>query len=311
MIQQYKMKILVVLPDIDYFLWQMLVQINNFRKLGYEQDVIYLIGKQKNEISENLKRIILHGCTKCKFHLYNDERKYPQYSSSMRPHILTKFFKDYPELSKETIFYIDPDVIFTKKLKLDDYLTNNVWYLSDTRSYIDSNYIRSKSDSLFIEMCKIVGVDPELVKNNDKNAGGAQYLMKGVNSEFWKKVEIDCENLYKHMINTSSKYCPEQPIQAWTADMWAVLWNAWYFKYETKIIKKLDFCWATDSIKKWKNTYIYHNAGAVVDNDTFFIKTKYQLSAFNQNIKCSNEYCSFNYVNEIKETEKSFSKILF
>jgi hypothetical protein len=305
------MKILVVLPDVNYFLWQMLVQIYNFRKFGYEEDTIYVIGKHNLQKSDVLNRIITYGGLKCKFYVFNDEREYPKYSSSMRPHILAKFFEKYPEMSKETFFYVDPDVLFTKKLKFDEYLNDNIWYLSDTCSYIDSKYIKSKSNDLFIDMCKIVGIDSKIVEDNDKNAGGAQYLMKGINSEFWKKVEKDSEELYKYMIETSIKYSPEHPIQAWTADMWAVLWNAWYFGHDTKIIKKLDFSWATDSIKRWKSTYIYHNAGAVIDNGLYFLKTNYQKSPFNQELKCSDEYCSFNYVKEIKETEKSFSNILF
>jgi len=305
------MKILVALPDNNYFLWQMLVQINNFKKLGLDNDVIYVIGKNSLQKSSVLSNIMLKSNAKCSYYIFNDERKSPQYSSTLRPHILAKFFETYPNAEKETFFYIDPDAILTKKIKFSDFEKDSVWYLSDTRSYINTQYIKSKSEILFKEMCDIVGIDPKIVESNDENAGGAQYVMKNINSDFWRKVENDSEKLYMHMVNTSNIYNPEHPIQAWTADMWAVLWNAWHFGHDTKISKKLDFCWATDLISKWKSTNIYHNAGAVIDNGYYFLKTKYQISPFNKDLKCSDEYCSNNYVKEIKETEKNFSNILF
>jgi len=305
------MKYLIALPDSNYFLWQMLVQINNFKKLGLDGDVIYVVGKRTMQKSNVLTDIISKNKTKCTIYVFQDEREDGQYSSTLRPHILAKFFEVYPNAEKETFFYLDPDVIFTKKMKLGDLERGNTWYLSDTRSYISSEYIKSKGELLFIEMCNIVGIDPHVVEGNDDSAGGAQYIMKNVTADFWLKVEKDSEALFNHMVKTSSRYNPEHPIQAWTADMWAVLWNAWYFGHTTKISKKLDFCWATDVVDKWKKTSIYHNAGAVIDNGYYFLKTQHQISPFNKELKCSDEYCSYNYVKEIKETEMEFSNILF
>jgi hypothetical protein len=305
------MKILITLPDCNYYLWQMLVQMNNFKKFGLDSEVTYLIGKNSIQKSSVLNNIMLKSNTKCNFYIFNDERQNKKYSPSLRPFLLKRFFENYPEKEKEVYFYSDPDVIFTKKPKLSDYENDNIWYLSDTRTYLNSTYIKSKGEQLFIEMCDIVKIDPKIVENNDDNAGGAQLIIKNTTTKFWEKVENDSEALYAHMINTSGKYNPEFPIQAWTAEMWATLWNAWYFGHETKIVKQLDFSWATDVMKKWKTTNIYHNAGAVIDNGIYFLKTKYQVSPFKQDLNCSDEYCSFNYVKEIKETENNFQNILF
>jgi len=304
------MKIIVVLPDNNYFLWQMLVQITNFRKFDLENNLTYIIGKHTLQSSDILMNI-MNSNINCNFHVYNDTRENPKYSSSLRPHILAKYFESYPEMENTPFFYIDPDVLFTKKIKFSDIENNNISYLSDTKSYIGSKYIKSKSDILFKEMCDIVNIEQSIVEKNDDSAGGAQYLLKNINVDFWKKVEKDSEKLFEHMINTSNKYAPKNPIQAWTADMWALLWNIWRNNGETKIIKRFDFAWATDSIKKWGDVNIYHNAGAVVDDETFFVKTKYQISPFNKKIKCSNKFCSFKYLEEVKETEKIFKSILF
>lgn len=305
------MKFIIALPDHNYFLWQMLVQINNFKRLGYDVDTIYVVGKLTNKKSKILTDIIKKNKTKCSFYVYNDDRTDFTYSSSTRPNILKKLFRDRPDLEKEAIFYLDPDVIFRKKIRFNDLEKNDIWYLSDTRSYIESSYIKGKSVELFKRMCDVVGIDPSVVEENDANAGGAQYFMKNVTAEFWEKVERDSNELYRLMTTTLHEYSPDNPIQAWTADMWAVLWNAWLAGHETKIIKRFDFMWATDSITKWEKSSIYHNAGAIGEGDDLFVKTRYQKSPFNQEIKCSDKYCSYKYLEEVKETEKNFEEIIF
>lgn len=304
------MKILSVLPDCDYYVWQMLVQLNNLRKVGYEEDTIFVIGIRNIQVSEILNNIMKWSKSKCSYYLYRDDRNDLTYSSAMRPNILKKFFKENPQYKNETFLYIDPDVIFKEKINFSNIENNNTWYLSDTRSYIGSKYIKSKSLDLFYEMCRIVGVNPRIVEENEDNAGGAQYLIKNTDFNFWNKIEKDSIELYKHMKNTENKYSPKSPIQSWTADMWAVLWNSWLFGHETKIIKRLNFAWATDPIKKWDLVNIYHNAGAVT-GDEFFIKTKYQKSPFKQKIKCSDKYCSYKYLLEVNETEENFKNVIF
>jgi len=306
------MKILIALPDNNYYVWQILVQINNFRKLGIEQDVIYVVGKHKGaKYNNNMLKIAADSSIKCNFHFYEDQRKNTKYGVSFRHNILAQFFEMFPFLNKETFFFTDPDVIFTEKMDLSKYDHDNIWYLSDTRSYIDSNYIKSKSVELFKGMCDIVGVSPSVIESNDKNAGGAQYMIKNVDAEFWRKCERDSETLYEYMVSTSKIYSPNYPIQAWTADMWAVLWNAIYFNHEVKIDKGLDFAWATDGIHRWYECQIFHNAGVTENNGVLFMKTAHQLSPFNKSISCSEKHCSYNYVKEIKETEINFKNLIF
>lgn len=303
------MKILIASFDHNYYLWQILVQINNFMKYGYDKDTVYVIAS--SDPSPILKSMMEDKKIKSKFFIYKDERINSVYPSSLRPHILEKFFLEHPKYEQETLFYTDPDVVFTKRLDFAEMEVDDVWYLSDTRSYIDSKYIKSKSEQLFNEMCDIVKVSPEEIIGNDDNAGGAQYLMKGVNAEFWRKAYVDMENLYQHMTKTASIYHPEHPIQSWTADMWAVLWNAIYFGHKVKLHKELDFSWATDNIKRWYDTYIFHNAGIVGASNTHFSKVMYQTSPFNQTINVSDDNCTYKYLQEIKDTERNFSEILF
>jgi len=303
------MKILIATFDHNYYLWQCLVQISNFMKYGYDSDTIYVVSSVNP--SPVLKSLMNCDKIKSKFYVYKDERQGCRYPSSLRPHILEKFFIEHPEYNNETLFYTDPDVIFTKYLDFSKMEKDEYWHLSDTRSYIDSKYIKSKSEQLFNEMCDLAKVRPEDITAIDDAAGGAQYLMKNVNSYYWKKVFDDCEKLYSHMKDTESVYHPEHPIQSWTADMWAVLWNAVYFNHKVKINKELEFCWATDNIKRWDETYIFHNAGVVGDSKIYFSKIMYQVSPFNKDIERSDDNCTYNYVKEIKETEEKFKDILW
>lgn len=303
------MKIIVASFDHNYYLWQILVQINNFIKYGYDEDTIYIISS--SETSPVLKSLMNHPKIKSKFFIYKDERKNSIYPVSLRHFLLERFYRENPEYSKEAVLLTDPDVVFTKKLDFTEMLNDDTWYFSDTRSYIDSNYIKSKGVYLFNEMCELVGVSPNEVSLNDKNAGGAQYLMKNINSDFWKKTYDDCEKLYGHMLLRNKEVYSNNPIQAWTADMWSIFWNGLYFKHNIKIDKKMDFCWAVDHIKRWNETYIFHNAGIPGDSLTHFSKITYQDSPFNKNITVSEDNCTYMYYKELKETEERFKDILW
>lgn len=303
------MKILIATFDHNYYLWQCLVQINNFMKYGYDEDTVYVISTSNP--SPALQAMMNCPRIKSKFFLYSDERNGSRYPSTLRLHVLEKFFIEHPEYGDEVLFYTDPDVIFTKKLDFSEMEKDEFWHLSDTRSYIDSKYIKSKSEQLFKEMCDIVKVSPEEVSANDDAAGGAQYLLKGVNAEFWKKVLEDSENLFIHMKDTESIYHPEHPIQSWTADMWSVFWNGIYFGHKIKINKELEFCWATDGIHRWSETNIFHNAGMVGPSETHFSKIEYQNSPFNKDIKVSPDNCTYEYLKEVKETEKNFPDVIW
>ena len=298
------MKFLIATFDHPYYLWQCLVQINNFMKYGYGEDTVYIISSFNP--SPILQSMMNCEKIKSKFFIYKDERQGSEYPVSLRHHLLIKFFTENPEYNDESIFLTDPDVVFTKKVDFTEMENDEFWHLSDTRSYVGSGAIKSKSDKLFNEMCELVGVLPDDVTANDVNAGGAQYLMKGVNSDFFKKTYDDCEKLYVHMKENESI-----GIQCWIADMWSLFWNGIYFGHKIKINKELDFSWPIDNIKRWNETNIFHNAGISGDSSTHFSKITYQVSPFNKELYSNDDNCSYMYIKEIKETEENFKEILF
>lgn len=302
------MKYLIVTSDNIYYMWQLLVQYNNFKKYNYHEDLIWVISYKKKPSKELINLI---KKTNVETYLILDDRKRSIYSSSIRPYVLKELFKQKPFLKNHIFFHTDPDVLFTKKFDKTKILNNDIWYLSDTKSYLNSNYIKSKGEALFFEMCEIVGIEPNLVKKNDNNAGGAQLIMKNLSEEYWDKVYHDSEELYMHLSKTEKKYNPKHPIQTWTSDMWAILWNAWLMNNKTKIIKSMDFGWATDSYEKIMSHSIYHNAGVFNQKD-LFNKSKFtNKHPFNEDFDYVNQKKgSFYYVKEIINTSKNFKNII-
>ena len=300
------MKFICAQPAIEYYTWQVEVMINNFIKKGINPNNIEIVCGYSKEIPESWKTLASHYNT-VRFFFYKDERFKPGYISSIRPHVLYKHWLSNPELENETIFYHDCDIVFSKALDFTEMLKDDVCYVSDTVSYIGAKYIRSKGEHYFDLMTDIVNVNKQYVIANEENSGGAQYLIKNVSAEFWKKVYYDSESLFRIVTNQIKKDNPPHALQIWCADMWAVLWNLWFFDKIVKVSKDLSFSWATSPISEWDKHYIFHNAGVTGDRKDLFHKGSYmsklpyddvEVQAFNTN------FCSFNYVQEIKKTKQ-------
>ena len=206
---------------------------------------------------------------------------------------------------------VDSDVVLTKYIPLEweDMMNDTTWYLADTNSYINYNYIQSKGDNIYQEMCKIVGIDPLIPKLMNSNSGGAQYIMKNIDWQYWEKVEKDCEQLYFEITQLNYKKKQEDPshheLQIWCADMWAVLWNGWLRGNETKVIKEMDFSWATDSEERFNETNIFHNAGVTCSCGGKFYKANYTNSLpYNLDLRIKEGMASYRYYQEIQETAK-------
>jgi hypothetical protein len=159
-------------------------------------------------------------------------------------------------------------------------------------------------------MCEITKIDPIIPKLMNSNSGGAQYIMKNIDWTFWEFVERDSERLFYEITQLNNQKKVADPnyheLQIWCADMWAVLWKAWMLGNETKVVPEMNFSWATDSISRWNETTIYHNAGATCGCGGLFYKSLYMDSLpYNIEIeKFSNEKNCYNYVKEILETGK-------
>lgn len=275
-------------PDIPYFHWQTKVYTNNFIEKGIKPENIHVLFVMVNGNTTPTEESLKMKDLGINVHHYLDDRKNKKYIPSLRPLALSRWLKEYPELSK-CYFYHDSDIIFRQLPDFDKLLQDDIVYLSDTLSYISYDYIMGccqryethhpslPKGELIQLMSDIIGVSVDTVKENNKNSGGAQYLIKNTDYTFWEKVFTDCEVLYRKLYEFNMRHrIPSGELQIWTADMWAVLWNLWVTGHETKIVNDLSFSWATDTIATYERHPILHMAGVTEDlKSTKFYKGEF------------------------------------
>ena len=295
-------------PASTYYAWQVEVMINNFIDMGINPNQIDIVcWKQNGVIPEEWSK--LAAGYPARFFFYNDERETKHYISSIRPNILKQHFKANEEIEKDDIFYHDCDIVFTSRIDFDKYLNDDRCYGSDTRWYISHDYILGKGEDVLDKMCEIVGIDKGIVKDNELNAIGAQYLMKGINWKFWEEVEKDSERLFKEITELNNIKKRENPsyheLQIWCADMWAVLWGLWKLGKETICDPDLEFSWGTSTEGDWDRLKIFHNAGVVSGNDGLFYKANYiNRYPYGDELEIRGGTASKKYWELVKETGK-------
>jgi hypothetical protein len=294
-------------PDIPYFHWQCEVYAHNFEQKGIHPNQIHmifaLVGEEKKP-SEFLSYLKTKGYN---VYYYNDEREKTIYIPSIKPYLIYKWLEEHPKFGK-LFFLHDSDIIFRELPNYEKYLNDNICYLADTKGYVGYNYIidccrRYESqytttweNQLIDEMVDVVGTNVECLRCNQENSGGGQYIIKNTTPEMWLKIYKDSTALYDQMLNYQSRF-PINPgeIQFWTAEMWALLWNLWWFEKETRIINDLDFSWATDNLDTYYKKPILHMAG-VTDN---LKSTKFYKG----------DYISVNPLDKLKENPNFFDYI--
>ena len=257
-------------PAIRRFEWELEVAVNRLHKLGIE-NIVLLFSRNDSRIPLYFKSL------GCEVHVYNDLRKSKLYIPSIKPYLWVQYLEEDPSRQKDSYFYMDSDVILRDIPKVEP--NPSIWYGSNCESYLGPSYIDSKGDDLLEKMCNIVGVSPSLIRTKNPVAG-AQWVFRCPTIDYWKKVYEDSSALYTMLWNVESDYVKQHPtgyvpIQKWTAEMWAQLWNVFYFCREPQVHPELDFCWPTDDISRYEETKILHNAGVTDGNKGLFFKGQY------------------------------------
>lgn len=274
-------------PDVPYFHWQVKLYTHNFIEKGVNPNNIHVIfstlGNNKlSQGAEDLKNIGIN------IHSYKDERVNKRYIPSIKPFLVYKWLEQYPENGK-CFFLHDADIIFRELPDFKKMLSDDICYLSDTIGYIGYDYIMdccrryesqhptSEKGQLLKEMADTIGISVNLIKENQKNSGGGQYIIKNTDHKLWEKIYLDSFTLYNNMLLYQKKFpINSGQIQFWTAEMWSVLWNIWLSGFKTKVVDELGFSWATDNIEKYEKYPILHMAGVTDD----LKKTKFYKGDF-------------------------------
>jgi len=350
-----KLKIVTICPDDTYFTWQVHLWLESLKERGLSNKALVLIfvSRERKANFERQKETkwqpIISLYPEAEIVFYHDEHGIqnllPIYIPVLRPYTAWRYWQDHPEMNNKTIFYCDSDILFMDNFDLSPFLNDEICYLSDTKGYINANYFDSKIKDVqphLIEaykkidvldnIAKLIGVNREVCVANNENSGGAQYLMKKVDAKFWQKVMRDSITIRTQLQDYNKRYFVNENkgFQSWAADMWAVLWNLWVWKKETKIVKELDFSWATDPIYKLDKCPIFHNAGLnsiyrtekrIVNNEETtiswpnFYKGKYSGGSDPMkdplideilNNEESKKYCTYYYTQKVKELKDKY-----
>jgi hypothetical protein len=281
-----------VQPSDLYYCWQVNLWLESLQEQGYSDKAEVLIYHNPSnpftkEVHEEWYKLF-ERYPEAKFFIYDDTDKVNKlfgiYVSILRPYVLKKHFKKFPELKDKAIFYCDCDIIFTGKLDIDKYLSDDTNYLSDTRDYINSDYFLSicneehvaenkweefKGRDVLKELADISGTTKEVLIANKESAGGAQYLLKNIDSFFWERVFNTTLAIRMHLMDMNQMYMKgstpqereDKGFQSWCADMWGVLHMLWALDRPTAIVPEMRFLHATTAIADIKDSVILHNAG--------------------------------------------------
>ena len=267
-------------PDDTYYTWQVHLWLESLKKLGHSNKATVLIYipdfREKNTRWEKI--IDLYPETE--FVFYKDVDKVSKllniYIPIIRPYVLMRYFRDHPEMKDKAVFYCDSDIVFTEEFNIDKYIDDDISYLSDTNSYINASYFDSKikdvlpekleaykERDILEEITSINGISREIAEANNLHSGGAQYLLKNIDEQFWSDVMSSCLVIRTHLRNVNQEFFENENkgFQSWCADMWGVLWNIWKRGGQTMNTPDMEFAWSSDPIEKLKRTTILHNAG--------------------------------------------------
>lgn len=301
-------------PDVPYFHWQAEVYIHNFIEKGINPKNIHVVFSinPNTKPSESSLRLKEFGVN---VHHYEDTRTKKYYIPSIKPYLISKWLEENPSYGK-VFFLHDADIIFRELPDYKTLLQDDILYVSDTIGYIGYDYIMdcckryeshhpsSQKGQLLQEMADVVGIDVTLIKDNQLNSGGGQYIIKDTDHILWNKIYEDCVPLYNQMLDYQKRF-PISPgeIQFWTAEMWSVLWNLWRVGKQTKIHDELSFSWATDTTSMYEKHPILHMAG-ITENlrNTKFYKGDFIM--VNPLDKLREDLSYFNYVENHSATKK-------
>ena len=204
------LKFICAQPDDTYYTWQVHMWLESLKEIGQIHNAIVLVYTPQKRLFNDKWDQITKLYPEAEFNFYKDEQGDLSnligiYIPVLRPWLLWKYWSDRPEMSEHAVFYCDSDILWTDKFNIDEYIQDDVCYLSDTNSYINAQYFDSKvhqvlpekleeykARDVLSEIGSVIGISRQLAEDNNENSGGAQYLLKNVDVSFWSKVMNDC-----------------------------------------------------------------------------------------------------------------------
>lgn len=337
-------KFITALSDSLYYTWQVHLWLESLKDINKSQDAIILIYRPfKYKVDNKWDKIIeLYPEAEFKFIRANEEDNMDIYRNIyipiIRSYCMWRHLKSNPSLgTNNVIFFCDSDIIFSKDFNIDEFIEDDINYVSNAVNYLGADYFKNKSNDVLkdkkeayahrdvlAELLSVIGVPKETAIANQEHSGGVQYILKNTTAGYWEKVMNDTLIICTYMQKVNREYFPSQELgfQSWCSDMWSILWNLWFYDYEVKVIPELDFSWASCKIEQLSKSTIFHNAGItgetmVDDNGTHlcFYKGKYHLGddptkdpMLDKIIRSekSKRFCTWHYAKKLKELSQKY-----
>lgn len=307
-------------PKDFYFVWQLEVQITNFRKFKISDKMEIIVWYPKGYEDFTEWRRLEGKYPEVKFFYYEDDGvDLGLYIPQLRPHSLKKHFLTHKDrLNGDSFFYHDSDIIFNSLPDFGQLIQGEVNWQSNTTHYLDYSYLRRKEvegnipEHEAISLLSSIGeVTVDTFKQYDGKSGGAQYILKDIDHTFWEDVERSCVTIRKAFFHGSpgsinKRYFRNEAsgFQSWCADMWGVNMALWKRGKVTDITTELDFSWATDNAETYHKKPIFHNAGATGTQPGVFYKGRWiNESPIGKVHRVKKDSASYYYVEAINEVK--------
>lgn len=294
------MRVVVATADHDYYLWQAVVQAVSMNDLGFSPDL--LVYHQRHRPSSRLMHLDLPG----RVWTWRDPRPSRDkiYNPAMKPWLLARFLEAVPDA--QPFYYLDPDCIFTHRPEVDP----PGWHGSDTDWYTGPGYIRSKGEGLWVDLCRMVNVDPQVAAGYP--GIGAQYVIDGTTPRFWDEVARLSTRAYRFMRETAGMYHPpghDHPVQAWCAEMYVTQLLAIREGFEPVPDPAMSFLWANGPASEWDQHMFFHDAGVEKENGRDFCKISHQRSPWGKDLPVHPDSASARYVDLIRSVEERYPEL--
>jgi hypothetical protein len=292
-----ELKFITICPDDTYYTWQVHLWLESLKNINQSDKAIILLFVPQNREQNSKWDKIMEIYPEAEFNFYKDDGTVgpllSTYIPILRPWTACKYFTDNPSMKDKAIFYCDSDILFMPDFNIDKFIDDDINYLSNTNSYINASYFDSKHHQvlpekkeeyakrdILSELCEKIGITRQIAESNNDHSGGAQYLLKNIDADYWLKVMVDTLVIRTHLqgINREFFANENEGFQSWCADMWGVLWGLWCRDQKTLVIPELNFAWSSDPIERLKDNTILHNAGIVSETGNghlSFYKGKY------------------------------------
>lgn len=296
-----QLHVISCVEDIPRFEWETIVQLHSARKYNLSDKfrvIVFLPAYNELRGFSSGWDSIVKMFPETKFYFYRDPKHKVtdlmvnyNYQPIHRLCSLERHFREFPELEKDAILYVDSDVIFTQTPPLQStalagYLQDDINYLSDTHTYLNAEYLESKWKDVieekqeeykafdpFTRVAKMCNIFPETIRENNKKTGGAQYLLKNATARFFNSCIDTCLIFRGFYQEVNQRFFPgntvkereDNGVQSWCADMIAIQWELWKQNLPSETPKWMDFAWATDKLDRLDSVFILHNAGITSD----------------------------------------------